>query len=130
MKLHRLAVLAAVLACTACAAAAPSPSSDAPRTRRDLITYEQLMRTEESTLYEAIMRLQPGWLQRVSRHNDSDIGVFVNGARVGSVEFLQQLPASQVQEVRYLNSRQIEAELTSLQSRGLGSAIMITSRRM
>lgn len=131
MHIRRIALSALVLLASACASAPQGQDPTAPpRSRSDAITYDQLAGTQQTTLYDAIQRLQPSWLRPPPRGFDTEIGVFLNGARVGGVEFLRQFPATQVQEVRYLTARAVEAELTANQSRGLGAAIMITGRRM
>jgi hypothetical protein len=130
MKLHRIALSALVLLASACASA-PEGNDPAtpPRSPRGALTYDQLAGTQQSTLYDAIQRLQPSWLRQPSRGWDANVGVFLNGAHVGGLEFLRQFPATQAQEVRYLTSNAVEAELTAHQARGLGAAIMISGRR-
>lgn len=130
MPIRRTALAALLLLASACAppATAGNPA-DAPRTRRDLITHPQIAATEQNNLYDAIQRLQPRWLVPQGTLN-TVIGVFVNGAPVGGVEFLRQIPASSVEEVRFLDNRAINAELTTRQADGLGSAIMVATRRM
>jgi hypothetical protein len=131
MRIRRLALSALVLLASACASAPQGDDATTPpRTRGDAITYDQLAATQQTSLYDAIQRLQPSWLRPPGRGFDTEIGVFLNGARVGGVDFLRQFPATQAQEVRYLTSRAVEAELTQNQSRGLAGAIMITGRRM
>lgn len=132
MKINRLALYALVLLASACAPVGAGNSTDGVRTtrpRRDLITQEQIAATEQHTLFDAIQRLQPSWLVPQGTL-DTIIGVFVDGTAVGGIDFLRQMPASQVQEVRFLNNRAIGAELTTRQAAGLGSAIMVMSRRM
>jgi hypothetical protein len=130
MPIRRSATAALLLLASACAPTATGGNpADTPRTRRDLITHTQIAATEQHTLYDAIQRLQPRWLvpQGTLR---TVIGVFVNGAPVGGVEFLRQIPATSVEEVRFLDNRAINAELTTRQADGLGSAIMVATRRM
>lgn len=101
-----------------------------PRTPRDVLTYDQLAATQLPTLYEAVQRLQPSWLRTPAGSPlQREIGVFLNGARVGGLEFLRQFPPTQAEQVRYMNSQAMEAELAAFQIRGLGAAIMISGRR-
>ncbi|HEU0298423.1 MAG TPA: hypothetical protein VFR37_03195 [Longimicrobium sp.] len=127
---RRLLILMALVAATACGAPSEVPPEDRPRTRSDRLTQQEIQRTELTTMFDVIQRLQPSWLRspRTSGIN-LDIGVFLDGTRVGGIEFLRQQPASQITEARYLNSRQITAELTGNQSAGLGGAIMLSTRR-
>ena len=127
---RRLLILLALVGAAACGAPSEVPPEDRPRTRSDRLTQEEIQRTELTTMYDVIQRLQPGWLRspRMQGRN-LDIGVFVDNVLVGNADFLRQIPASQVTEARYLNSRQITAELTGNQSAGLGGAIMLSTRR-
>lgn len=131
MSIRRFAL--AVLALLVCACAT-APRRDAagtpPRPPRNTVTYEQLASTQLPTLYEAVQRLQPSWL-RPPRGNPTrtEIGVFLNGARVGGLEFLREFPARQAQEVRYVPFNEVEAEIAGFQNERLGAAILITGRR-
>lgn len=131
MRIRRLALSALVLLAAGCATGPQgSDPSSPPRTPRDVLTYDQLAATRMPTLYEAIQRLQPTWLRPPpGTPFQTEIGVFVNGARVGGLEFLRQYPATQAQQVRYMDSRAMDAELAAFQIRGLGAAIMITPQR-
>lgn len=131
MSLRRIALAALVLLAAACATGPQGSDPTAgPRSPRNAVTYDQLAGTQQTSLYDALQRLQPSWLRPPARGFDQEIGVFLNGARVGGLEFLRQFPATQAQEVRYLDARAVEAELTGNQSRGLGGAIMISGRRV
>ena len=131
MKLRRIALSALVLLAAACASApqAGDPTTP-PRSPRSPLTYDQIAATQQTTLYDAIQRLQPSWLRSPSGSLETTVGVFVNGVRVGDLDFLRQYPATQAQEVRYLNPREVQAELTTRQAAGLAAAIMISARRM
>lgn len=126
---RRLLILLA-LAAAACGAPSEVPPEDRPRTRWDRLTQQEIQRTELTTIYDVIQRLQPTWLRspRMQGRN-LDLGVFVDGVRVGGVEYLRQMPASLVTEAHYLDSRRLADELTVNQSAGLGAAIMLSTRR-
>jgi hypothetical protein len=126
---RRIVFLALLLAVAACGTAQVAPENRT-RTRADRLTQEEILRTEMTNMYDVIQRLQPAWLtpQR-ERGLPAPVGVFVDGVRAGSIEYLRQMPATQVQEARFLNNRQIGAELTSRQQTGIGSAIMLITRR-
>ena len=127
---RRLPILLALVAAAACGAPSEVPPENRPRTRSDRLTQQEIQRTQLTTIYDVIQQLQPAWLRspRTAGRN-LDIGVFVDGVRVGGLEYLRQMPASQVTEARYLTSREITAELTVNQSAGLGGAIMLSTRR-
>lgn len=125
---RRLFILALLLA-SACGYSQVEPENRT-RTRSDRLTQEEILRTQMTNMYDVIQRLQPGWLtpQR-ERGLPAPIGVFVDNVRVGNVDFLRQIPATQVAEARFLSNRDIAAELTTRQQAGIASAIMLTSRR-
>jgi hypothetical protein len=127
---RRIVCLALLLAAAACGSS-QVPPENRPRTRYDQLTQEDILRTQMNNMYDVIQRLQPTWLtpQR-ERGVPSPVGVFVDGVLAGNSEFLRQIPATQIQEARFLNNRQISAELTTRQQVGIGSAIMLTTRRM
>lgn len=126
---RRLMILALLLFACGCGAAQVA-AENRTRSRSDRLTLEEIERTGMATMYDVIQRLQPGWLMpQRERGIPAPIGVFVDGVRVGNAEFLRQIPASQVAEARFLSNRDISAELTSRQQAGIGSAIMLTSRR-
>ncbi|HEY0019357.1 MAG TPA: hypothetical protein VGC13_23855 [Longimicrobium sp.] len=126
---NRILVLLLLLAAAACA---PSPGGAGgvhPR-RSDRLTFEEIQAVGVTNMYDVVQRLQPGWLRQpqavVGR---SLIGVFMDGTRMGEVEFLRQISPSMVGSARYLTGGQIGVELTELQQVGLGGAIMLTSGR-
>ena len=99
-------------------------------TRADRLTMEEIQRTELLNMYEVIQRLQPSWfIAPQNRGRAMEVAVFVDGARVGSVEFLRNVPASQVAEARYLRGSALTTELSSRQAFNVGAAIMLTSPR-
>lgn len=127
---RRLFILSILLIASACGSAQVAPENRT-RSRSDRLTQEEIERTGMTNMFDVIQRLQPGWLtpQR-ERGLPAPIGVFVDGVRVGEGEFLRQIPASQVAEARFLNNRDVAAELTTRQQIGIGSAIMLMTRRM
>jgi hypothetical protein len=129
--IRRLFLLSLLLAAAGCASTQTAAPVDRTRTRSDRLLNEEIVRTNLSTMYDVIQRLQPGWLRpQYDRGAPAPIGVFMNGARVGDAQFLRSIPASQVGEARFLSHREISGELTRSQQIGIGSAIMLTSVRM
>lgn len=127
--IRRLFLLSLLLAGAACASA--QPQADRTRARSDRLTHEEIQQTGMWNMFDVIQRLQPGWLApQYDSGRAVPIGVFMDGGRVGSVEFLRQIPASQIGGARYLTNRQVRAELTYIQHANIGSAIMLSSRRM
>ena len=125
--LRRTFLLTLLLAVAACGSAEVAPENR-PRTRSDRLTQDDILQTGMTTMYDVIQRLQPAWLipQR-EKGLPAPVGVFMDGTRVGNADFLRQIPATQVVEARFLNNRQIAAELTRRQQEGIASAIMLRS---
>ncbi|HEX6370708.1 MAG TPA: hypothetical protein VF006_17430 [Longimicrobium sp.] len=125
---RRLFILSLLLMAGACGSAQVAPENRT-RSRSDRLTQEEILRSGMTSMFDVIQRLQPAWLtpQR-ERGLPAPIGVFVDGVRVGDAAFLRQIPPTQVVEARFLNNREIAAELTTLQQVGIGSAIMLLTR--
>ncbi len=122
-------VLMLLLAAAACAAT-QGTSGPRTQTRSDRLTQDEIEDSGLTNMYEVIQRLRPGWLRRHQKLGVSwDVGVFMDGARVGEADFLRQIPASQVGDARYLTNAYVEVELSNIQQDGLGTAIMLTSIR-
>jgi hypothetical protein len=101
-----------VLALVACGLPQHRPPGGA--SNRDLITAEDISETSAYTAYEAVQRLQPQWLTargNVSMGADEESTVrndgvavphvILNGIQVGTVEYLRDVLAEHVAELRY-----------------------------
>lgn len=76
------------------------------------------------TVYEAVRRLRPRWLQ--SRAPGQEAVVFLDGARIGGIDELRILEANQVAEIRYRSG----PDATTRYGTGYGGGtIEIRSRR-
>lgn len=124
MKPIRILLLLSLLASAACASA--GTQGGGTRSRNDALTAEDIATAQVTTLYDAISRLQPGWLQAA---RSGEVAVFVNGSMVGGVDFLTEIPASQVREVRFLNRSSLRTELSPRQAEGLTGAILVRTAR-
>lgn len=126
---RRFFLLSLLLAAVACGSAQVDPENR-PRTRSDRVTQAEILRTQLTNMYEVVQRLQPAWLVvPQSRGRAMELGVFVDGVRVGGPEFLRSIPASQVAEARYLEGSELTSALTGSQAFNLGAAIMLSSHR-
>ncbi len=97
---------------------------------RDVLTGEELVETEQPTVYEALRQLRPRWLRprgrglRMSGAVDV-VSVYMGNQRMGSVDFLRSLPPRAVGELRLYTA----AEATTIFGTGnMGGAIAITRR--
>jgi hypothetical protein len=104
----------ATLMTLACASAPSStPSSVAPsgaattsRTSRDVILADEIATSGARTAMDAIRRLRPQMLQGRGVRETNEIAVYIDGNRTeGTRADLEQIPASQVKEIRYLNGQ-------------------------
>ncbi len=60
-------------------------------TSRDVVTREQLLETQQTTVFEALRQLRPRWLRtrgRVRQEGNVTVNVYMGGQRMGPVEFL------------------------------------------
>jgi hypothetical protein len=95
-------VLLAAVTLAGCASA----GTTGERSNRNRITTEQLSRLTADNAYDAVRRLQPQWLESrgpssVSDANPATPAVYLNGSRVGDVEYLRTVPLTTVAEIRY-----------------------------
>jgi hypothetical protein len=94
-------VLAASLLCAACL---PRASQTTNRLDRTVITRDQMLEANYSTVYDAVAALRSLWLQ--PRGPDSFVApsivwVYIDGARVGDVGVLRNMQPRMVNTVRF-----------------------------
>ena len=82
----------------------PAPGSSP--TSRNLITGEDVAGSSAHTAYELVERLQPQWLTSRGNVSLTDASatipsVFLGGVQVGDVEYLRNVLAEDVAEMRY-----------------------------
>jgi hypothetical protein len=97
-----LAKLAITTLLAACASAGSSLKAD-----RNRITGDQLARVSVGNAYDAILRLQPQWLdsrgsRSITDRTPATAIVFMDGARGGELEFLRAVPINTLAEIRFL----------------------------
>jgi hypothetical protein len=100
------------------------------RTRRDVITQEEIDATHLSNAFDVVSRLRPQWLHnRGGPYPDPDgsveVQVFFNGQPVGSVDALKGYSASQVGTLRYVDPIRARATYGPPNGRGV---ITVTGR--
>lgn len=86
----------------ACATGSSGMSSGDSGSRSDVMTREQLAsieQTEDISLYDAIWRMHPPWLQ--GRGTSTSVVVYFNGARLGDTGDLRRFRVSDVQYVEH-----------------------------
>jgi hypothetical protein len=94
-------ILAAMLT-VACASGGRTGSTD-----RNRITQEQLAQVSADNAYEAIRQLQPQWLDSrgpssITDPTPSTAVVFMDGARLGGLDYLRNVSLIALSEMRFL----------------------------
>lgn len=123
-----LAGLMTLGACATTGAGSGEASAD-----RDVLTHAQLAGLEHLSAYDVVRRLKPAWL-RTGRGQDSFVSgmqsrrgvrVYVNGALLGTVVELRQIPSRDVQEIRHMDPREATMEFGTDHTEG---ALLVTTR--
>jgi hypothetical protein len=100
-RLRIIAPLAMLVVLTACASGG---QSSGPRRSTNLITPEEWQGQNMTTVFDAVQRLRPGWLQ--PRGQTGLPAVFRNNTRWGpDPRSLETLLLSEVAEIRFMNGR-------------------------
>ena len=96
-----IALVAGATACVPSGAGGPQPQR-----AHDIITTQELDRSRENNLFDAVARLRPHMLRNrtslaYGREATAPVMVYVDGEKVDGLDFLRRLATSEVQEVRY-----------------------------
>jgi hypothetical protein len=132
MRIHRPALLVALLGTIAGCAPHKTQSSASANRLRNVITRDEIESSaqREMDLYQAIRSLRPHFLaappgvQRASA--DGAIAVYVDRIRQNGIVALRSITAYSVEEVRYLDPTASQNEFGTIASSG---AIMVTMHR-
>jgi hypothetical protein len=98
--------LAIGLAAFLCAACATAPRSDSSETAENRLTTTELLSANARTAYEAVERLRPQWLNSrgpvsVTDPSPTLPNVYMNGSRIGDIDYLRQVDVIDVGELRF-----------------------------
>ncbi len=122
----RIAILAATLGLTACATAGgwdPRPGQSTLGSA-SFLTRTDIHASGATTAYEAVARLRPVFMMsKIDLTPFSERAVYLNGVRIGGIAELRLIPASAVQEIRFV--RAIEGGGTG---GGREAAILVISK--
>jgi hypothetical protein len=128
MRTVRLAVVP-LLAAAIAACSARSASTNEPGRSGSLIEQSEIRAAQLPNAYDLVERLRPEWLRTAgvrSDHTDGlSIVVYLDNARYGGPESLRQIPAQAVTAIRLLRGSEVNAMLTSMSARGVGSVIHV-----
>lgn len=115
----------AIASITACSMATTSGSSS----QRNRLTGEELASTNSPTVYEALERLRPQWMSSrgpVSMSNSEEArpNVYMNGSRVGDLDYLRDVYVIDVAELRYWEPGEAGARFGMGNPRGVIEVIL------
>jgi hypothetical protein len=118
VSLVALATSLLVAACTR----TPGPSRSGGLGQR--LTQADLEKANSESVYDAMVKLRPEWLSSrgptsVTNSTPSTVDVFMNGNKMGTVDYLKELRVIDVVEVRFYNVGQASARFGMGHPRGV-----------
>lgn len=120
----RLTPLVLALAATACATTADSSS----RVSRNVITAEEIREVDALTAFDAVERLRPAFLRRGRVNVDGDTKsfpiVYLDDLKLGGIDELRRIRASQVARIEYLSAADATFRFGTGHS---GGALLVTT---
>ena len=128
-------VVLTVLSVSVATLAGQSPL--AAQRRNNVLTTEEIERANVATAYEAVQTLRPRWLQgprelnRLPARGDESphspgISVYINDVSMGDVDYLKDIPAVRVQELRWLSPFDAASRFGPTEGQ---AAILVTLKR-
>lgn len=100
--IRALVGLVSILASASCARAGLGAGWGEPR--HDLITQEQILAGGNADLYQLVQKLRPYWIAKGGNdtpQNPGRVYVILDGARVGGLQALRDIPAAGVEYIRW-----------------------------
>jgi hypothetical protein len=130
------ALLLFVSGSLACASSDPAPVSGARATRSpDVISRQEIEQTTAANAYELVNRLRPQWLRNTGVGSISggtatrlQLYVYVDNARMGTVETLRTISAGGITSIRFLSAERAAAAYPDLRE-AIAGAIVISTRQ-
>ena len=108
MRTRAIAALAGLLILTsACVVGMAQPGASGGTD--DLITRDEMIRANASTVYDGVQKLKPAWFTSRGPTSVTDptptvVSVYMNGNEVGTLAFLRGLRPDDINEVRYYDA--------------------------
>lgn len=125
---HQFFRAATVLSLAACASS--GATSNAQRSS-DQVNRAEIAATPVSNAYELIERLRPNWLRSPGMASigggahSQIVVVYLDGQRLGDLESLRTLSASEIQSMQWLDAARAETVLHEVGSDPIRGAILI-----
>lgn len=137
-----VALAGIVLGCST-SSGAGARSAAKPRVDPDLISVSEIESQSFRDAYDIVQRLRPAWFTRKSGSSTSRrIGasssssgtgagllVYLNNARLGGVDALRQLSATNIESLQFLDAATATATLPGIGSSVVSGAIVVRMRR-
>jgi hypothetical protein len=121
----RAVYLVAVAATLGCASAKSGPHRAA-----NLITAEEIAGTNTTNAFEAVEKLRPDFLHshgtNLSRSDSGLADVYLGVARYGDVNSLRNIPANEVQEIRFYKGAEAATKFGMQNPTGINGVIEVT----
>lgn len=112
-------VVGSVGACSMSSSGQTASSSD-----RNTVSREELAATNSATVYEALERVRPQWLNTrgpvsMTDSQEARPNVYMNGTRVGELEYLREVYVVDVRELRFWPAGEASARFGMGNPRGV-----------
>jgi hypothetical protein len=94
---------------------------------RNTVSQDELAGTNSRYVYQALERVRPAWLTsrgpagmgNVRETSEAVASVYINGSRMGDIEFLRQYAVTDVEEVRFYEPGEASARFGMGNPRGV-----------
>lgn len=132
-RLSSISLVALLFFVAGCASA--GGTSGGTRRNANTLQKEEMQASGVATLYDAVVRLRPRWLDtrdalQSTSEGGSRVVVFQDQSLLGNPEILKQYSIDSVIELRYLDGTKATSTLPVLGSRQVkGAIIMVTGTR-
>lgn len=131
MNARPFLLITAITMLGASAAACRTGWSPAGEFERNRVGREELVSTNARMAYEALERVRPSWMTSrgpvsITDATEARPNVYMNGARLGDLDYLKEVYVSDVEELRYWTAGEAGARFGMGNPRGV---IEIVPRR-
>ena len=130
MTIHRRTTVALALLIVSGSLACASSGGTTTRGSRNVITLEELANEPSGTLYEAIQRLRPRWLQNRGISNSrtlrpTPLQVYLDNAPLGTTGSLRTISVTDVDRVEFMSANDATTRFGTGHD---GGAIIVSTR--
>ena len=131
-----IAIAAATFGCASSGTVAnQTAATPTGRVNPDLITTAEIEAVNARDAYELVQRLRPNWISRGTA-GSSNMGaggrggliVFIDQAKMGWVEALRDIPATQISSIQFMDAATATALLAGIGSEIVTGAIVVHQR--